>query len=101
MSAILVCGSVMLLFQLFIHTFITARLDYCCTIYSGLPAVRLGCLERVIRPAVRLIGGIFWTGNISDYVLDVLHWLPFQQRIIFRIAALVWRCLLDLALAYL
>jgi len=35
------------------------------------------------------------------YMLDVLHWLPLQQRIIFRIGALVWRCILGLALAYL
>src|SRR6218665_1826171 len=27
-------------------------------------------------------------------MLDFLHWLPFQHRIIFRIAALAWRCLL-------
>src|SRR6218665_1898000 len=27
-------------------------------------------------------------------MLDVLHWLPLQQRIIFRIGAMVWRCIL-------
>src|SRR6218665_3544705 len=34
-------------------------------------------------------------------MLDVLHWLPLQQRIIFRIGALVWRCFLGLAPSYL
>src|SRR6218665_1886747 len=34
-------------------------------------------------------------------MLDVLHWLPLQQRIIFRIGAMVWRCILGLASAYL
>src|SRR6218665_3897984 len=38
--------------------------------------VRLGCLERVIRTAARLIGG-----HLSAYMLDVLHWLPLQKRI--------------------
>src|SRR6218665_1803734 len=33
-------------------------------------------------------------------MLNVLHWLPFQHQIVFRIAALVWRCLLSLAPAY-
>ena len=32
---------------------------------------------------------------------DVLHWLPLKQRIEYRIAALVWCCLLGLTPAYL
>src|SRR6218665_3321423 len=32
---------------------------------------------------------------------DILHWLPARQRIEYRMAALVWRCLLGLAPAYL
>src|SRR6218665_3063483 len=34
------------------------------------------------------------------HMLDVLHWLPLQQRIIFRIGAMVWRCILGLAPTY-
>src|SRR6218665_3699490 len=34
-------------------------------------------------------------------MLDVLHWLPFRQRIQYRVVSLVWRCQLGLALAYL
>ena len=38
-------------------------------------------------------------GHVSAYMLDVglLHWLPLQQRIMFRIGAMVWRCILGLA----
>src|SRR6218665_416061 len=32
---------------------------------------------------------------------DILRWLPARQRIEYRMAALVWRCLLGLAPAYL
>ena len=84
-----------------VHAFVASRLHYCSTLYVGLPAVRLGCLEWVIRTATHLIGGIPRTGHVSAYMLDVLHWLPIQQRIIFRIGALVWRRLLVLAPAYL
>src|SRR6218665_3867253 len=34
-------------------------------------------------------------------MLDVLHWLPAEQRISYRIASRVWRCLLGLASVYL
>src|SRR6218665_2217519 len=34
-------------------------------------------------------------------MLDVLHWLPAEQRILYRIASLVWRSLVGLAPVYL
>ena len=84
-----------------IHSFITVRLDYCCSLYVGLPACRLGCLNRVLRSAARLCGRIPKFGHVSGYMLDVLHWLPLLQRISYRMIALVWRSLLGLAPAYL
>src|SRR6218665_875732 len=40
-----------------VHAFVANRLDYCCSLYAGLPACRLGSLDRVLRSAARLIGG--------------------------------------------
>ena len=52
--------------------------------------------------AARLIGCIPGTENGLGYIhANVLHWQPFRQRIIFRIATQVWRCLLGLAPTYL
>ena len=79
-----------------IHAFITTWLDYFSLLYAGLPVGRLRCLDRVLRT-----GRIPKFGHVSTYMLDVLLWLPFQQRISYRIITLVWRCLLGLALAYL
>ena len=84
-----------------VHSFVTARLDYCCSLFAGLPTVRLNCLDRVLRSAARLIGRIPKYDHISAYMRDVLHWLPLKQRIEYRTAALVWRCMLGLAPAYL
>src|SRR6218665_582883 len=38
-----------------VHAFITSRLDYCSTLYTGLPAFRLSCLDLVLRSPARLI----------------------------------------------
>ena len=84
-----------------VHSFVAIRLDYCCSLYAGLPAVRLNCLDRVLRSAARLIGRIPKFDHISSYMRDILHWLPLRQRIAYRVAALVWRCLLGLAPVYL
>src|SRR6218665_3508877 len=84
-----------------VHAFVANRLDYCSSLYAGLPACRLGGLDRVLRSAARLIGGIPKFVHVSKYMLDVLHWLPADQRISCRIASLVWRCLLGLAPIYL
>src|SRR6218665_135854 len=86
---------------MFVTIIIVKLVHYCSTHYVGPPAVHLGCFERVIRTAACLIGGIPRTGHVSAYMLDVLHRLPLQQRIIFRIGALVWRYILGLAPAYL
>src|SRR6218665_3026924 len=37
-----------------IHAFITAWLDYCSSLYAGLPVGRLRCLDKVLRTAARL-----------------------------------------------
>ena len=41
-----------------------------------------------------MIGGVPKFGHISDYMRDVLHWLPVQQRIHYRISSIVWHCVL-------
>ena len=61
----------------------------------------MNCLDRVLRSAARLIGHIPKFDHVSSYMRDVLHWLPIRQRIEYRTAAVVWRCLLGLAPAYL
>src|SRR6218665_3411969 len=64
-----------------VHSFVTSRLDYCSSLYIGLPATRLNCLNRVLRSAARLIGRVSKFDHISAYMRDVLHWLPLRQRI--------------------
>ena len=59
----------------YLYTPVASRLDYCSSLYAGLRACRLGCLDRVLRFADRLIVGIPKFGHFSKYMLDVLRWL--------------------------
>src|SRR6218665_1427172 len=43
------------------------------TLYIGLPATRLNCLDRVLRSSVCLIGRVSRFDHISAYIRDVLH----------------------------
>jgi len=84
-----------------VHAFIANRFDYCSSLYCGLPQVRLRPLNGVLRAAARMIGGVPRFGHITDYMRDVLHWLPVQQRIHYRISSIVWHCVLGNAPSYL
>ena len=48
-----------------VHSFVTSRLDYCSSLYIGLPATRLNCLNRILRAAARLIGRVSKFDHIS------------------------------------
>src|SRR6218665_2467049 len=39
--------------------------------------------------------------HVLSYMLDVLHWFPLQQRIVYRMISLIGRSLLGLAPVYL
>src|SRR6218665_2488639 len=73
----------------------------CSSLYIGLPATRLNCLDHVLCSAAHLIGWVSKFDHISPYMRDVLHWLPLRQRIEFRVAVQVWYSLIGQALAYL
>ena len=83
-----------------VHSFITICLDYCLSLYAGLPSVAWPALA-VFPSAARLTGQISKFGHVSSYMPEVLHWLPIRKRIEYRVAFMVWRCQLGLAPTYL
>ena len=84
-----------------VYAIVVSRLDYCSAVYERLRICRLKCLDRVLRTAARLVGRIPKFGRVSAYMRDVLHWLPYKRRIVYRVAALVRRCMEGLAPPYL
>lgn len=87
-------------FERVMHMFITVRLDYCNSLYVGLNQASLQRLQLVQNAAARLLTGTKRHQHITP-VLASLHWLPVRQRIDFKIALMVFKCLNDLAPSYL
>ncbi len=65
-----------------IHALVT--LDYCNSLYSGLPQSSLSRLQAVQNATARLLTGSKKRDHISP-VLSSLHWLPVKFRVDFKI----------------
>ena len=61
----------------------------------------ISSLQAVLNAVARLITGITRIKHITPVLRDVLHWLPVRQRITYKIALLVYKCLHGIGLAYL
>ena len=83
-----------------VHTLITSKLDYCNSVLNGLPNTTLEFLVRVQKAATRLISNKTKFQHISTVMKD-LHWLPVKKRIEYKILVLTFKCVHNLAPAYL
>jgi len=77
-------------FQTLIVSLVLSRLDYGNTILIGLPACLLRRLQSVMNAAARLIYGLHRTDHISD-ALVTLYWLRAQERVLFKMAVLMYK----------
>ena len=55
---------------------------------------------RVLRSAACLIGGISRFDHVSVFMRDKLHWLPLQERILYRVYSIARRCIFFQAPSY-
>ncbi len=70
--------------EIVINALIHSQLDYCNSLYIGLPKSTLSRLQMIQNAAAR-----FLTGT----VLDSLHWLPIQLRDDFKILRFAYKAL--------
>ena len=82
------------------HAFITSRLDFCISLLYGLPKQTIKQLQHVQNAAARMVALTPKHEHISP-VLQELHWLPEEKRIIFKILLMTFKCLNGIAPSYL
>uniref|UniRef100_A0ABM5FF54 Reverse transcriptase domain-containing protein n=1 Tax=Pogona vitticeps TaxID=103695 RepID=A0ABM5FF54_9SAUR len=81
---------------------VISRLDYCNTLYVGLPLKLMRKLQVVqnANAAARLLTGVRKYQHISP-TLAMLHWLPIRFRIDFKVLMLTYKALNSLGPRYL
>ena len=85
-----------------VHSCVLSHLDYCNSVLGSISELQLHKLQKVQNSAVRFIYG--FTGkqrstHLKPYLKE-LHFLPVRQRIMYKIALLVFKCLNGMAPQY-
>ncbi len=83
-----------------VHALIMARLDYCNSLFTGLPQCVFDRLQRIMNVAARLIAGARRRDRITP-ILKRLHWLPVKERSQFKTLTLIFKSVNGTAPAYL
>jgi hypothetical protein len=73
-----------------LQAFISSRLDYCNSLYTGLPAYRLSYLQRIQNSAARVYSRTRKRDHITPILQD-LHWLPVVARVRFKIGVFAYK----------
>ena len=87
-------------FEIAIHALITTRLDYCNSLFSGLPKATLRPLQTAQNFAARIVLHRGKFCHITP-LLKELHWLPIESRIDFKVLLFVYKARNNLAPPYL
>ena len=85
---------------LLVYALVHSRLDYCNSVLARLPWSLVQQLQSVLNSAARLIFGLKRFDHITPALMD-LHWLPYPQRITYKLCMIMFKCLRGSAPAYL
>ena len=84
----------------FATAFVASRIDYCNGVLYGVAKGEVQRLQMVLNAAARLVVGTGKFSHVTPILRDVLHWLPVQHRISYKIAILARDCIHGIGPAY-
>jgi len=87
-----------------VHAFVTSRVDYRNITLVGAPKSVTNKLQRVLNAAARIVTGTRKYDQGLSHLLHTpteLHWLDVPERVLYKLALMVHRCLQDKAPQYL
>ena len=87
--------------KLLANSLVSSRLDYCNSLYYGLPHCSLNRLQLVQNSLARLVLPSTKRYDHITPVLKKLHWLPISQRITYKIATITFKTLQNKQPSYL
>ena len=79
-----------------VHSIVSSRLDYCNSLLYGLNKSVLSKYQRVQNYAARIVSKRSKRKSVSD-VLIKLHWLPVENRIVFKLLTFTFKILNGMA----
>ena len=82
-----------------VHAFISSKLDYCNSIFLGLPDVQMDRLQSVQNAAARVVTRSSKYCHITPLFVN-LHWLPVSYRVEFKVLLMVYKALHNQAPQY-
>ena len=75
-----------------VHSVISAKLDYCNSLFVDIPDFLISKLQRVQNVAVRIVLKLKKYDSITTYLMK-LHWLPVRQHISYKLNLIVFKAL--------
>ena len=86
--------------KILVQALILSKLDYCNSLFLGIPKCNIAKLQRIQNMSCRIIFQLPKHSNINNYLAQ-LHWLKIQECITYKVATIMYKCIHNIAPIYL
>ena len=83
-----------------VHALISSKLDYCNAVLFGVKSSSIAKLQTVQNKAAMLVLGLRAHASVTDVLLNNLHWLKIDLRIVFKLLLLSHKFFINTAPEY-